>query len=120
MYANNLFTLNNITTLSSVQFDGMMGDGMSAAAGPALGDMSVCPTDRVFVSAVQYGRTIFERVITGVASVAEIMDSVRDALGRTAGLFTVSIRNASQGWIRRRTIRFSRCSMPLPSFAQGF
>lgn len=116
MYANNLFTLNNIPTLS-VQCEAGVEKVEYASGNGSCNDFSIYPSDRVFVSAVQYGRTMFEKVITGVASVAEIMDSVRQVLGKASGLFTVSIRNASQGWVRRRTIRFSRCTMPFPPVA---
>ena len=52
MYANNLFTLNNISTLSAVQ-GGFGVDNRSES------EYAVGMGDRLFVTVVQCGRTVF-------------------------------------------------------------
>ena len=116
MYANNLFTLNNIPTLS-MQGGLCVVSGPAAKCGSGIGNYSISPSDRVFVSVVQHGRTLFDRLMAGAGSVAEIMDMVQGALKDTVGLVTVNIRNASQGWSRRRTVRFNSRSMMFPPVA---
>ena len=61
MYANNLFTLNNISTLSAVQ-GGFGVDNRSES------EYAVGMGDRLFVTVVQCGRTVFDSVSTSATA----------------------------------------------------
>ncbi len=63
MYADNLFTLNNVPTLS-------VGGGFGSIETSRGGEMPVGTRDEVFVSVVQYGRIVLEKSFSGFGSVA--------------------------------------------------
>ncbi len=110
MYAHNLFTLNNISTLSA-------GAGFGASA-LRSGDeqMPVHRHDIVFVSVVQYGRTLLDRAFTGFSGITELLLAVKECLGSVAGLVTVNLRNRTCGCTARRVIRLNRPAMTIPRF----
>lgn len=107
MYANNLFTLNNISTLSAVQ-------GGFGVENRSESEYAVGVDDRLFVSVVQCGRTVYDSVFYGIESIAALMSALKRQLGGVSGLVTVNIRNSSRGWARRRCVRLNPQSMRMP------
>ena len=107
MYANNLFTLNNISTLSAVQ-------GGFGVENRSESEYAVGIGDRLFVTVVQCGRTVFDSVFCGVESIAALMSALKERLGGVSGLVTVNIRNSTRGWARRRCVRLNPQSMRMP------
>lgn len=82
------------------------------------GNLPLSSTDTIYVSAVQYGKTLLDRVtLTGCATVAEILNAVRALLGHVEGLVNVSFRNRDNGWRSSRAIRVSRPSMSMLAMA---
>ena len=86
---------------------------LSCGAGEAG---TISATDRMFVTVSRCGRTVCERMISGIGSMEELLSSVRSMLGDIPGLLSLRIRNASQGWSTRRTIRVAR-QRPMRSVA---
>lgn len=109
MYADNLFTLNNIPTLSAVQGGlGVLTGNVTSAGRDGCEGGLMCPSDKLFVSVVQYGRTVLDLVLAGIGSMAELMRVVKCSLGPECGLVTVNVRNGSQGWSLKRCVRLNR------------
>lgn len=109
MYADNLFTLNNVATLS-------VGGGSVADASRST-DMALSECDVVFVSAVQYGRTVLEKSFSGFGSIAELLRTVRMCLGGLRGLVTINLRNRTCGQTAKRVMRIGRPSPLMPAMA---
>lgn len=103
MYANNLFTLNNIPTLPAVQG----GAGMMNNMVPGADERMICRSDKLFVSVVKCGRTVMERVFVGLESMRELIMEVKGLMGDECGLVTVNVRNGSQGWRCKRCVRMN-------------
>ena len=100
MYANNLFTLNNVPTLS-------VGGRFSAASAMPSTSQEIAETDRVFVTVVQFGRTVMEHSFTGFSSLQALISVVKNSLGHVSGLVSVNVRNSTRGWASRRTLRLN-------------
>ena len=110
MYAHNLFTLNNIPTLS-------VGGGLGASLlESGDGQLTVRRHDVVFVNVVQYGRTLLDKAFTGFSGITKLLMAVKECLGATAGLVTVNFRNRTCGGTARRVIRLNRPTMTMPRF----
>jgi len=106
MYANNLFTLNNVPTLP---VGGRLETSLLNAEEPA-----VSPNDVIFVNAVQFGRAIIDTALTGFDSMSALMHAVGELLAQTSGLVTVNLRNRTCGWTRRRAIRVNQPGRMMP------
>lgn len=77
--------------------------------------MTVCPEDTICISAVQYGKTLLDRVtLRGYRSLGEILTAAGHLLGDVDGIVTVSIRNRDNGWTITRSLRVRRPSMTMP------
>ena len=105
MYADNLFTLNNVPTLS-------VGGGFGSIETSRGWEMPVGTRDEVFVSVVQYGRIVLEISFSGVGSVAELL-----CLGSIGGLVTVNLRNRTCGMTAKRVMRLGRPAPSMPAMA---
>lgn len=108
MYAHNLFTLNNVPTLS-------VGGGLGALMQQHQDSMPVRCHDVIFVRVVQYGRTLIDRTFTGFSCMPELMRAVKDCLGGTVGLVSVYFRNSSCGCASKRVIRMNRPTVSMPA-----
>jgi len=109
MYANNLFTLNNIPTLS-------VGGKMNSAASVA-DTLPITSSDMIFVSAVQLGRVVLDTCLTGFADMTALMHELKRILASSPGLITVNLRNRSCGWASKRVVRIGRSSFAMPPMA---
>lgn len=77
-------------------------------------ELSIAPSDVVFVSVVQFGRTILNSVaFTNKSSVDEILHDVRSLLGGVTGMVKVTLRNRTVGWHSILSMRLWRPSMSL-------
>lgn len=110
MYADNLFTLNNVSTLPACALCDMVG-------APRREEMTVIESDVVFVSVVQYGRIVFEGTFSGFADVKALLRGVMTCLGRFGGLATVSLRNRRCGQSMKRVMRLGRTTPAMPAMA---
>lgn len=133
MYTNNLFTLNNISTipsgiistlpLSSVSTlasgdvarplnknptFGMEGGKCVADAGADKAMYAVRDADVVYVNVVQFGKVLLNAPMRGFGSVDALLAGVRRTLGEVCGLVTVNVRNCTCGWSLKRTVRLGR------------
>lgn len=65
-------------------------------------------SDTIFATVNLCGRVIFNSSINGMNSIEEIMRFISNSVrGAARGLVTVMLRNGSQGWSMRRTIRLN-------------
>lgn len=64
-------------------------------------------TDILFVSVSQQGRSLAQMTISGIRSVKELMQRLRQTLHQYSGLLTVQLRNSTQGWSRENQILFA-------------
>lgn len=110
MYANNLFTLDNVSALSGSVRYGMPSDDRRE-------DLDVSERDVVFVSVLQYGRTVLEKSFSGFGSVSELLRTVMLCLGNIRGLVTVNLRNRTCGQTAKRVLRLGRPSPTMPAMA---
>lgn len=115
MYANNLFTVNNLSTLPVEAVSGNFGCSRLGYAGCVYGGNVLHSSDRLFVNVVQYGKIILDSFFEGYDSVSGLMAAVRQQLGSVAGLITVNIRNCSQGWSGKRIVRLNRVESSFPA-----
>ncbi|MDE7467531.1 MAG: hypothetical protein K2M61_04170 [Muribaculaceae bacterium] len=58
-------------------------------------------TDNLFASATMMGRQVFQFAGSGISSLNDIITRLRSTPG-IAGLITLTVRNASQGWSQSR------------------
>lgn len=66
--------------------------------------------DVMFATIMQHGRTIFNARICGVTSIGEIMRYISSEIGQLIGMFTLNLRNGSQGWSTTTNLRFQRAA----------
>ena len=107
MYADNLFTLDNLSSLPAEAV-------ASVERFSSRDELTVNESDVVFVSAVQYGRTVLEKRFSGFSSVAELLRVVRMCLEGLSGLVSITLRNRDCGQSAKRVVRLGR---PVPMFA---
>ncbi|MCM1519610.1 MAG: hypothetical protein NC098_02365 [Lachnoclostridium sp.] len=55
-------------------------------------------TDTLFATIIHRGVTIISARISGVASISDIIKTLRQSIGQIAGLVTLRLRNATEGW----------------------
>lgn len=63
-------------------------------------------TDTIFATVTARGTTFVSLRLSGITSMNEVVSSLREAIGTTAGLMTMTVRNGSQGWVDRRNMMF--------------
>ncbi|MDE6300386.1 MAG: hypothetical protein K2M19_01540 [Muribaculaceae bacterium] len=59
-------------------------------------------TDNLFASATIMGRQVFQFAGSGIGSLGELINRVRNTPGLMSGLVTLTVRNTSQGWSQSR------------------
>ena len=64
---------------------------------------TISSTDRIFASAWQRGREIFNACGDGFSGFADIVSQLRRG-GNAPGMVTLTVRNSSQGWTRTSSI----------------
>lgn len=64
-------------------------------------------TDILYVSVSQQGRSLAQMTISGIRSVKELMQRLRQTLHQYSGLLTIQLRNATQGWSRENQMLFA-------------
>ncbi len=65
-------------------------------------------TDVLYATILQHGRTICTARICGVTSMAEIVRYISNHMGSIMGMFTLNLRNGSQGWSTSSSLRLQR------------
>ena len=118
MYTNNLFTLNNISTISSeivstlpinkIPTLGEEGGNCAVGAGVSKAVYAVRAADVVYVNVVQFGKVLLNAPMCGFCSVEALLAGVRRRLGEVCGVVTVNVRNYTCGWALKRTVRLGR------------
>ena len=108
MYTNNLFTLNNISTISSdivstlpinkIPTLGEEGGNCAVGAGASRAVYAVRAADMVYVNVVQFGKVLLNAPMCGFCSVEALLAGVRRRLGEVCGVVTVNVRNCTCGW----------------------
>lgn len=75
-------------------------------------------SDKIFATVKLYGRTIFNVAMDGMSSMEDVVRYVSSSIhGMASGMVTVVVRNGSQGWSERRSLRLSSGSF-LPEGTQ--
>lgn len=60
--------------------------------------------DVLFITLINKGRIFLTKKLTGVASLSDVVNTMRSEIPSLAGLTTLDIRNTSRGWTRRQTL----------------
>ncbi|MDE5979520.1 MAG: hypothetical protein K2G84_05745 [Muribaculaceae bacterium] len=74
---------------------------------------SVTNSDVIFVNVMAVGRQVMTATLSGIASIEELMEDVRNRLADMDGLLTVNLRNSSQGTSAKRVLRLRKPSSGL-------
>lgn len=64
---------------------------------------TISSTDNLYATASMMGRQIFDYNGAGVESFGDLVALVRNGAGTLRGLVTMTVRNASQGWMQSRS-----------------
>lgn len=64
-------------------------------------------SDVIFATVTQRGNTLYDGQMSGMSSMAEVMSSLRGALAGAMGMLTLTLRNGTQGWSSRSSIKFA-------------
>ncbi len=60
--------------------------------------------DEVFATLTQRGKVVATMKLSGVTSIAMILQHLRQLASKCVGLVTLNVRNSSQGWLHSRSI----------------
>ena len=60
----------------------------------------ISSSDSLFISASAMGRRVYNYVGSGIESLNDVIELVRNAPGIPRGMLTLTVRNTSQGWAR--------------------
>lgn len=63
---------------------------------------NISTTDRLFISAVSMGQQFYNFAGSGIDSLSEIIELVRNYPATPRGMVTLTVRNASQGWAENK------------------
>ena len=58
----------------------------------------ITATDTIFATVVRRGTTCISTRLTGMKSIGEVMEYLRSRMSDLAGLITIRLRNATEGW----------------------
>lgn len=64
--------------------------------------------DVMFATILQHGRTLYTARICGMTSMADIVRYISTNFGTILGMFTLNLRNGSQGWTSTTNLRLQR------------
>lgn len=64
-------------------------------------------SDIIFVTVMQQGRSLTQLTFSGIRSIKELMQRLRQSLHQYNGLLTVQLRNSTQGWSRENQMLFA-------------
>ncbi len=64
-------------------------------------------SDVIFVSVFQQGQSLTQLTISGIRSLKELMQRLRQTLHQYNGLLTIQLRNSTQGWSRENQMLFA-------------
>ncbi len=65
--------------------------------------MNISSSDTLFASVTLRGREIFNKCLSGVSAVSEVISDLRSD-PTVAGLVTLRLRNSTQGWTRTQIL----------------
>ncbi len=58
-------------------------------------------SDVIFATLIQHGRQIGSYRLSGISSLSDIINDVRNRAARVTGIVTLQLRNGTQGWTHR-------------------
>lgn len=64
-------------------------------------------SDIIFVTVLQQGRSLTQLRFSGISSLKELMQRLRQSLHQYTGLLTIQLRNSTQGWSRENQMLFA-------------
>ncbi|MCH5238453.1 MAG: hypothetical protein J1E95_11770 [Muribaculaceae bacterium] len=64
----------------------------------------ILPTDIIFATVIQRGKTLASVRIVGASTLTDIMNYLGSILKEAMGLVTFKLRNTSQGWNHERSV----------------
>lgn len=65
----------------------------------------------MFATILQHGRTLYTARICGMTSMADIVRYISNNFGSILGMFTLNLRNGSQGWTSTTNLRLQRAGL---------
>ncbi|MDE5838494.1 MAG: hypothetical protein K2K52_06955 [Paramuribaculum sp.] len=65
---------------------------------------TIFTTDILYATVIQRGTTIATLTLSGVSSLAEIINRIKSVVKDSIGMLTVNLRNSTQGWRQQRNI----------------
>lgn len=65
---------------------------------------TILSTDVMFATVKQRGNTLATLRLSGMSSLAEIINYIKTVIKDKMGLLTLSLRNCTQGWAQERNI----------------
>lgn len=76
----------------------------------------ITATDTIFATVQHHGTTCLNTRMTGMGSVKEVLEYIYNIMKDMAGLITIRLRNASEGWTSRHDVMLRRAAV-VPSVA---
>lgn len=67
----------------------------------------ISPMDNLFATAYMRGVEFFRFNGTGISSLVELVEKMRDHASASGGMVTLTVRNTSKGWSESRSIYLS-------------
>lgn len=64
-------------------------------------------SDIIFVTVLQQGRSLAQLTFSGLHSIKELMQRLRQSLHQYNGLLTIQLRNSTQGWSKENQMLFA-------------
>lgn len=68
---------------------------------------TITTNDTVWATVTYEGRTIASFSSSGFASISDVLQAVRKAVGNLVGMVRLSLRNANRGWREERSMFIS-------------
>lgn len=65
---------------------------------------TILTSDILYATISQRGTTIASLTLSGVSSIAEIINRIKSVVKNTIGMLTINLRNGTQGWRQQRNI----------------
>ncbi|MDE6048241.1 MAG: hypothetical protein K2G09_00915 [Paramuribaculum sp.] len=65
---------------------------------------TILTSDILYATISQRGTAIASLTLSGVSSIAEIINRIKSVVKNTIGMLTINLRNGTQGWRQQRNI----------------
>ncbi len=80
----------------------------------------ITATDTMVATVQRHGTTRLYTRIAGMCSVREVLEYIYNIMKDMAGLITIRLRNASEGWTSRHDVMLRRQSVQAAPVASGY